>query len=59
MNTYTIYLGAHPIACVTGSEYSFEVFRKTLPLAEVLNISATLFDDSDGEVLAHYDPEDF
>lgn len=59
MNTYTIYLGAHSIACVKGAEYSFEVFRRTMELAEVLNISATLFDDSDGEILAHYDPENF
>jgi hypothetical protein len=59
MNTYTIYLGAEPIICVRGSEYSFTVFRKTMELAELLNTSATLFDDSDGEVLAQYDPEDF
>ena len=36
MNTYTIYLGANPIANVSGTEYAYEVYTKTQELAELL-----------------------
>ena len=55
MSTYTIYLGAHPIACVSGSEYAHEVYRKTVELAEVLGETASLYLDETGEDVAAYE----
>lgn len=58
MNTYTIYLGAKPIACVCGTEYAYEVYRKTADLAELLGCTADLVWDDTAEVVAYYDPEE-
>lgn len=57
--TYTIYLGATPIACVSGTEYAYEVYKKTKPLAQTLGKSACLVWDATGEEVASYDPEEF
>ena len=55
MTTYTIYLGAHPIACVSGTEYAYEVYRKTAELAEVLGETASLCLDDTGEEIAVFE----
>ena len=56
MNTYTIYLGATPIATVSGCEYAYMVYKKTLELAEMLCKSACVVWDDTGEIIA--DTED-
>ena len=58
MATYTIYLGATPIATVSGTEYAYEVYKKTVDLAEALNKTALLVWDETAEEVAYYDPED-
>lgn len=58
MNTYTIYLHANPIACVSGTEYAYEVYTKTVELAELLGQTACLVWDETGEEVACYDPEE-
>lgn len=56
MNTYTIYLGATPIACADGTEYVYAVWAKTRELAELLTTTAILVWDDSGEVIEDYDP---
>ena len=56
MNTYTIYLGAAPIATVSGCEYAYIAYRKTVELAEILCQSACLVWNETGEIIA--DTED-
>lgn len=58
MTTYTIYLGATPIATVGGTEYAYEVYKKTVALAETLNKTACLVWDETAEEVAYYDPEE-
>lgn len=58
MNTYTIYLRAKPIACVSGTEYAYEVYRRAVDLAELLACTADLVWDETAEVVAYYDPEE-
>lgn len=58
MNTYTIYLRTNPIACVSGTEYAYEVYTKTVDLAELLGQSACLVWDETGEEVAYYNPEE-
>ena len=58
MKTYTIYLGAHPIATVSGTEYAYEAYKKTADLAETLGKTACLVVDETGEEVATYDPEE-
>lgn len=58
MNTYTIYLGASPIATVSGTEYAYEVYAKTRELAELLCKEASLVWDETAEEVAFYDPEE-
>ena len=36
MNTYTITLGANTIATISGTEYAYEVYKKTCELGELL-----------------------
>lgn len=59
MNTYTIYLGASPIANVAGTEYAYEVYAKTRELAEMLCKEACLVWDDTAEEVAYYDPEEY
>lgn len=62
MTTYTIYLGATPIATTDGTEYTYAVWRKTVELAELVGSSASLVWDDTGEVVEEFDPnedEDF
>jgi hypothetical protein len=56
MNTYTIYIGATPIACVSGTEYAYEVWAKTLELAELICEPACLVWDDTAEEVASYEP---
>jgi hypothetical protein len=58
MTTYTIYLGATPIATTDGTEYTYAVWRKTVELADLINSSACLVWDDTGEVVEEFDPEE-
>lgn len=57
MSTYTIYLGATPIATTDGTEYTYVVWNKTKELANLISSSASLVWDETGEVVAEFDPE--
>lgn len=54
MTTYTIYLGAHPIACVSTGK-AWEVYFAAKTIAEATNCSATLVWDETGEIVAEYE----
>lgn len=56
MNTYTIYLGATPIACVTA-EGAYPCFEATKTLAEFTGKEVSLVWDESGEEVAFFDPE--
>lgn len=58
MNTYTIYIGSAPIACVSGTEYAYEVYAKSKELAELLGKDCALVWDETGEEVACFDPEE-
>ena len=58
MATYTIYLGASPIAVTAGTEYTYTVWRKTVELAELTGLSASLVWNESGEVVEDYNSED-
>lgn len=58
MNTYTIFLGSTPIACVEGTECAYAVYRKTVEIAEILGKSASLVWDDSGEEVASYGDEE-
>lgn len=57
MTTYTIYLGATPIANTDGTEYAYAVWRKTKELAELIDTSASLVWDETGEEVESYEPD--
>ena len=57
MTTYTIYLGATPIANADGTEYVYAIWRKTVELANLINSSACLVWDDTGEVVEEFDPD--
>ena len=56
MNTYTIYLGAHPIACVSDTERAYACFEAAKTIAEMSDRTASLVWDETGEEVASYDP---
>lgn len=56
MNTYTIYLGAKPIACV-DAEGAYPCFEAAKTLAEFAGKEASLVWDENGEEVAFFDPE--
>ena len=56
MNTYTIYLGAKPIACV-DAEGAYPCFEAAKTLAEYTSKEASLVWDENGEEAAFFDPE--
>lgn len=59
MTTYTIYLGASPLAVTAGVEYTYTVWRKTVELAELTGLSASLVHNESGEEVESYgDDED-
>ena len=57
MTTYTIYLGATPIATTDGTDYTYAVWRKTVELANLISSSASLVWDDTGEVVEEFDSE--
>ncbi len=58
MNTYTIYLGAHPIACVSDTERAYACFEAAKTIAEMSDRTASLVWDETGEEVASFDPEE-
>lgn len=58
MNTYTIYLGAHPIACVCGHDAAYACYEAARTIAEYTNRTAYLVWDETGELVAGYGPEE-
>ena len=56
MNTYTIYLGAKPIACV-GAELAYSCFEDTKTLAKCTGKELSLVWDENGEEVAFFNPE--
>jgi predicted dehydrogenase len=57
MTTYTIYLGATPIATTDGTDYTYAVWRRTVELAELIGTTASLVWDETREVVEEYDPD--
>lgn len=57
MTTYTIYLGATPIATTDGTDYTYAVWRRTVELAELIGTTASLVWDDTREVVEEYDPD--
>lgn len=58
MNTYTIYLGAHPIACVCGHDAAYACYEAARTIAEYTNRTAYLVWDETGEQVAGYGPDE-
>ena len=58
MNTYTIYLGANPIACISGADAVYACYEAAKTIAEMTGKTACLVWDETGEVVADYDPEE-
>ena len=56
MNTYTIYLGATPIACVSGHDAAYACYEAAKTLAEYSGKEASLVWDETGEEVAYFDP---
>ena len=56
MNTYTIYLGANPIACVGDTERAYACYEAAMTIAEMTSRTACLVWDETGEEVASYDP---
>ena len=58
MTTYTIYLGAHPIACVGDTDAAYDCFDAAKTLAAYTDRIASLVWDETGEEVASFDPEE-
>ena len=58
MNTYTIYLGTNPIACIENVKACYACFEAAKTIAEMTGRTASLVWDETGEVVADYDPEE-
>ena len=56
MNTYTVYLGTTPIACVTA-EGAYPCFEAAKTIAEFTGKEASLVWNENGEEVAFFDPE--
>ena len=50
--TYTIYLGAAPIACVDGCEAAYVCYEAAKTIAEMVGKDACLVWDETGEIVA-------
>jgi hypothetical protein len=57
MTTYTIYLGATPIATTDGTDYTYAVWSKTKELADLIGSTACLVNDETSEVVDEFDPD--
>lgn len=53
MNTYTIYLGAVPVACVSGDR-AYGAYNIIKAVAEATDRSAMLVWDATGEIIAEH-----
>jgi hypothetical protein len=51
-------LGANTVATISGTEYAYEVYKKTCELGEILGRDVCLIWDDNAEVVAYYDPEE-
>lgn len=56
---YYIYIENRMVAEVEGSEFAWEVYRKTCELADLLGEVANLVDGETGEVIESSDEEDY
>ena len=59
MMKYYIYIENRMVAEVEGSEFAWEVYRKTCELADLLGEVANLVDGETGEVIESSDEEDY
>ena len=55
MNTYTIYLNAQPIACVSFVNHAYTCFEAATSIAEMTGGKAMLVWDETGEIIADND----
>lgn len=55
MNTYTIYLNAQPIACVSFINHAYTCFEAATTIAEMTGGKALLVWDETGEIIADND----
>jgi hypothetical protein len=58
MNTYTIYLGSNPIACVAGATAAYACYEAAKALTEYTGKRASLVWDETGEEVAYCDPSE-
>ena len=58
MTTYTIYLGANPIACVDGAEATYACWEAAKTIAEMTGRTAALVWDETGEEIETFGDED-
>lgn len=58
MTTYTIYLGATPIACVDGAEATYACWEATKTIAEMTGRTACLVWDETGEEIETFGDEE-
>ena len=56
MNTYSIFLGTTCVACVNGTEFAYQVYKKTCELGEILGDEVSLYWDDNAECVAHFNP---
>ena len=59
MNTYTIYIGSSPIACVSDTQQAYACYNAALVIAQMTNRSASLVWDETGEEVAGFEPAEF
>jgi hypothetical protein len=56
LNTYTVYLGATPIACVSGHDAAYACYEAAKTLAEYTGKEASLVWDETSEEVAYFEP---
>lgn len=56
MNTYTIYLGATPIASVANTDAAYACYEAAKNIGEFIDRSVSLVWDETGEEVAYSDP---
>ncbi len=58
MNTYTIYIGSTPIACVCGTDAAYDCYDAAKVIAAYTDREASLVWDETGEEVAYFDPNE-
>lgn len=58
MNTYTVYLGATPIAGGFGADAAYDCFDAAKTIAAYTDRTASLVWDETGEEVAYFDPNE-